>query len=508
MDRRAVAELAPSWSVRGRATLALTYMAHLNGRPVTSAIVAVFGVMAVGALLGLRAGAIAGLAASFTYNVLFIEPALTFTYSTADDLVPMLALTLGAVGSGLTAGRLRDRALAAEQARERLSELLHFSQDLQTAVTVADVQSVARSYLGSDRSSVHLILAPRGELEPGSGPSWTIGLAEELWYSGLPHLTFRDLIGFLLRSRERRLGVLLVETGQASASPASIGIFLPLIVLAIQRCRLAEQLAESDVLRRSEKFKTAMLSSVSHDLRTPLAAISAAAGGLADLDRLDEETLGRPHRDDRGAVRPARPLYREPAQPGPIRTGPRRRPHAGGRCTRGAWRHPRPCSATERSPDHPPRSRGRFRAVRAEESLLEQIFFNVLENAVAHTPADTSIRVTAQADGNRLVIAVEDDGPGIPPKDHERVFERFIRSGPAPAARARASACRSPAVSPNSSAGPLPPRPRPARWAARGSRLHCLWRTNAREEALAGRRRARDQAGAGARAQGRRLDRP
>ena len=137
---------------------------------------------------------------------------------------------------------------------------------------------------------MHLILAPGGELEPGSGPSWTIGLAEELWYSGLPHLTFRDSIGFLLRSRERRLGVLLVETGQASASPASIGIFLPLIVLAIQRCRLAEQLAELDVLRRSEKFKTAMLSSVSHDLRTPLAAISAAAGGLADLDRLDEET--------------------------------------------------------------------------------------------------------------------------------------------------------------------------------------------------------------------------
>ena len=367
--------------------------------------------------------------ASFTYNVLFIEPVLTFTYSTADDLVPMLALTFGAVGSGLIAGRLRDRALAAEQAREKLAELLQFSQDLQSAVTVADVESVTRAYLGSAHAGVHLLLANGGELEEGSSPPWTLEPAREVWYSGLRQLTFRNSIGLLLRSSERRLGVLLAQSDGLRASPDEISVFLPLIVLAIQRCRLAEQLAESDVLRRSEKFKTAILSSVSHDLRTPLAAISAAAGGLAALASLDEETRAdlvatieeQCSRLDRytanllnlGRIESGLDVGHMPVVDAIEVLGgtlARVRRLSG---VRTIHRDLAVASAP----------------VRAEESLLEQIFFNVLENAVAHTPADTSIRVTARTDGASLVIAVEDDGPGIPLKDRERIFERFYQIG-------------------------------------------------------------------------------
>src|SRR5690242_9424388 len=125
----------------GLATLALTYSAHVNGRPVTSAIVAIFGVMAVGAVLGARAGILAGIAASVTFNIVFTDPAWTFTYSTADDLVPMIALTLGAVGSAVLAGRLRDRAISAETATRRVADLLAFSEDLQSAVTLADIEA-------------------------------------------------------------------------------------------------------------------------------------------------------------------------------------------------------------------------------------------------------------------------------------------------------------------------------------------------------------------------------
>jgi two-component system sensor histidine kinase KdpD len=67
--------------------------------------------------------------------------------------------------------------------------------------------------------------------------------------------------------------------------------------------------------------------------------------------------------------------------------------------------------------------------VRADPSLLEQVLFNVLENAVVHTPGDTPILVSVDAAGSTLVIGVEDRGPGVSADDTELVFERFRKSG-------------------------------------------------------------------------------
>jgi signal transduction histidine kinase len=65
--------------------------------------------------------------------------------------------------------------------------------------------------------------------------------------------------------------------------------------------------------------------------------------------------------------------------------------------------------------------------VRADAVMLEQMFFNVLDNAIVHTPEATAIEVKADAHQGALRITVEDAGPGIPAEDHERVFERFYQ---------------------------------------------------------------------------------
>jgi two-component system sensor histidine kinase KdpD len=410
------------------ATLALTYAAHVNGRPITSAIVAIFGVMAVGALLGLRAGAFAGLAASLIFNLVFTDPAGTFTYSTADDLVPMLALTFSAIGSGLIAGRLRDRAIAAEQARRRVADLLRFSQDLQRAVTVDEIQSTVGSCLADRSSNVRLFVERHLQLGCGGSSEAEQQLAGELWDSLLPELSFGNVSAFLLKSGERRLGVLLAQPIGTASNHTEVRVLLPLITLAIQRCQLAEQLTESDLVRRSEQFKTALLSSVSHDLRTPLAAISAAAGSLAGLrGQLDHETETsllatieeQCTRLDRlttnllnlGRIEAGLDVANMPVIDAIEILGgtlSRVRRLTGGR-------------AIHRS----------FEAstalVRADEALLEQVFLNLLENAVTHTPLDASIRVSANTCGGSMIIAVEDDGPGIPDSERERIFERFYQ---------------------------------------------------------------------------------
>lgn len=409
----------------GLVALALTYVAHAHGRPITSALVAVFGVMAVGALLGARAGLIAGLFASVTFNLVFTDPTWTFTYSTADDLVPMIALTLSAVGSGVVAGRLRDRAIVAEQARGRVAELLRFSEDLQRAVTIAEVESTTKAYLGNGNASgVRLFLEFDGTLVGATGSLTGRDAAEDCWMSRFPTLKCGSHTAHLVKSGERRLGVLVLE-GTDGRDPEQVRVFLPLVALAIQRCRLAEQLAEADLLRRSEQFKTALLSSVSHDLRTPLAAISASASSLIELgSKLDEQTTSdllttiqeQCGRLDRFTTN----LLNLGRIEGGLDVAAMPSIDAlevlGGTLAR-----------IRRPGTHSIHRDFRIDAalIRGDESLLEQLFLNILENAVTHTPCGTSVRVTAEVASGQLIVAVEDDGRGIPEGERERIFDRF-----------------------------------------------------------------------------------
>ena len=409
----------------GLLALGLTYLAHADGSPITAALVAVFGVIIAGALLGARAGIFAGLAASLVFNLAFTDPPWTFTYTKADDLVPMIALTVSAIGSGVLAGRLRDRAIAAEVAGRRIAQLLGFSQDLQSAVTLLQVESTAQQYLGSDSAQVRLFVEEEGVLEAAGLRSEASEQARTCWEEGFPSLTFDDCTAHLLARPDRRSGVLLVEhePGERAPCPAA---FLPLILLAVERCQLAQKLARTELIRRSEQFKTALLSSVSHDLRTPLSAISASASSLgtigdeldastrADLIQTIQEQCARLDRFTRNLLNLGRIDAGLDADLMPMSDAIE---ILGGTLARVRKLTGVHAIHREFSVASAP--------VRAHELLLEQLFLNVLENAITHTPAGTSVRVSTDVLDGFLVVAVEDDGPGIPVEERDRVFERF-----------------------------------------------------------------------------------
>ena len=412
----------------GLIALVLAYAAQTQGRPVTAALVAVFGAIGVGAILGFRAGAIAGVLASIAYNLLLTDPILQFSLSSADDLVPIVALNVSAIASGLIAGRLRDRAVAAETASRQVTQLLHFSEDLQAAVTLEQVENVARGYFGRERSAVQLFVAGDDglraavEFRPGNE------VAQELWKSGLAATKSSNQQALLLRSGDHNLGVLVVAAEQGQDSTEPLKVFLPLLTLAIQRCQLAEQLTDADVLRRSEQFKTALLSSVSHDLRTPLAAISASASSLAGFGgQLDEESktdlldtiVDQCDRLDRfttnllnlGRIEGGLNVEVMPVVDAIEVLG----------STLSRIRRLERTQVIERHLEV------RSALVRADETLLEQVLYNILENAVVHTPPNSTIKVEARASADGLLIAVEDDGGGIPERDRKRVFDRFYQ---------------------------------------------------------------------------------
>jgi two-component system sensor histidine kinase KdpD len=378
------------------------YLAHLNGRPVTAALLSVFAVTAVGALLGLRSGVIAGIIASITYNLFFTDPYLKFSLESADDLVPIIALNLSAIASGLIAGRLHDRAIAAESSGRRVAELLKLSQDLQSTLTIGEIEAVVRDFLGDEAGAASIILENQSTGRVGN-------------------------FDFPLASAEGRIGVLHVDEA-AHAGFARIRTLLPIVAMAVQRCALMNEVAEADLVRKSEKFKTDLLSSVSHDLRTPLAAISASASGLsASHESLSEEDrqglldtiVEQCGRLDR--------LTTNILNLGRIEGGldVRRMPVVDAVETLGSAL----LRVRKLNRDHVIERQFEVGSacVRADEPLLEQLFYNVLENAIVHTPAGTLVRITTALSGEVLDVSIEDNGPGVPWGELDRVFDRFYQ---------------------------------------------------------------------------------
>jgi two-component system sensor histidine kinase KdpD len=415
-------------AVVGLAALGIAFAAHLHGRPITAALLAVFGVTVVGALMGVRAGVISGVVASLTYNLLLTDPFLRFSLASADDLVPIIALNVSAIASGLIAGRLHDRAVAAEAAGRLVAELLAFSQALQRSLTLGEIEDVARQYIVPDGGCLELFVEVGGQLSSPSNSELSARAAAEVWSSRMPELRVGDSVGLILATGEKRLGLIVVEAGDGAAANDNVRSFLPLLALAVQRWLLASELSEADAVRRSESFKTALLSSVSHDLRTPLAAISASATSLAAFDETFDtatkhellatirEQCDRLDRLTTNLLNIGRIEGGLDVQLMPVIDGIE---VLGSALARVRQLHPHHIFDKE--------FRARSASVRADEALLEQVFMNVCANAAVHTAPGTKVRVSAATSRSSLHISVQDDGPGIPEGDRDRVFERFFQ---------------------------------------------------------------------------------
>jgi two-component system sensor histidine kinase KdpD len=198
-----------------------------------------------------------------------------------------------------------------------------------------------------------------------------------------------------------------------------------LAALERERERMQAEVIEAEALRRGDELKTALLRSVSHDLRTPLTSIIAAGAALdspsatpAERHELSEAVVEEGHRLSRlvenlldvsrlesGKAEP----HREPVELPGLLEAARHSIGAGGEVVKLAL-----------DQDLPP--------LRADPTQLERAFANLLDNAVVHGEGQP-VLVRSRLVGRRLVVRVVDRGPGIPANDRERIFEPFYRAG-------------------------------------------------------------------------------
>ena len=200
--------------------------------------------------------------------------------------------------------------------------------------------------------------------------------------------------------------------------------------LAIERARLSEETERSQLQIETERMRNTLLSSVSHDLRTPLAAITGAASGMLqhkeDLDAHSRELAQIAYEEAERLNRLVGNLLdMTRLEGGGVRVEKEWQPleevvgTALMRLDAMLDDHP----LTTHLPDDLP-------LVPIDSILIEQVLVNLLENAVKYTPSGTPIDLSAWAEDREVVVEVADRGPGLPPGEEERIFDKFYRVRP------------------------------------------------------------------------------
>lgn len=422
------AYLSPSL-LFGTATL-LGFLAQELDRPISATLVYLLGVLLVGAGWGLRPGVFAAIAASVIYNFFLSEPVLRFSVTSLDELVPLLAFNLTAICSGALAGRLNDRARVAEKASRELNLLLELSNDLQQAINLEEVgETVSRVVDRAGLGTVEAYVCIGTEISPISPTSNCQAVA----HAAITHAKWEStgqLQTYPLTSSGRPLGVLVHQPSEQSrAVRLDWGAATALLTIAVERALLFRGAAEREALRKSEEFKTALLSSVSHDLRTPLAAMIASASSLRSFgDQLSaaerqkmlfviQEQCSRLDRYTSNLLSLAK-LEIDPTETTNEVADVAELVGTALTWFRTIYPDHQVSKALETGPV----------LVRGNAALIEQVFVNVLENAGRYSPVGTTIGVSLFRRTDAAVILIEDEGRGIAPAELERVFERFYRS--------------------------------------------------------------------------------
>ena len=407
------------------------------------------------------AGIATALASFALYNLLFTDPRFTLVVADAREWLNLVLFLFVAVAIGRLAGAGADRADEAEARAREAAALYGISRTLATMTLdealpivvrrLQDDASMERVWCAIDSGGLDRVVADTGLGDPGPASALVRSLApgggEPTWRrthaARRPFRAGKDRRGatkhryrIRLEADAHPIGSLWATRPANSPDPSRaetrlLALAADQLGLAIGRERLREQAVAAEVARRDDALKSALVDSVSHDLRTPLAGIRASAGTLLDpeqvrstedvrataavieaetkrLDRLVGGLLDL-SRIQAGAITPSLEALDVEGVVRPVLG--RLAPLLGDR------------RVEVSIPDDLPPLAG-------DAVFVDQCLANLVENVIRHTPPETALAIRARANATGgIELAVEDEGPGVDPDVARHLFDRFYRAG-------------------------------------------------------------------------------
>ncbi|HWW20990.1 MAG TPA: sensor histidine kinase KdpD [Steroidobacteraceae bacterium] len=420
----------------GQANLVMIYL--LN-----SAVIAVYG--------GRRAAILSSFLGVLAFDFVFVPPRFSFAVTDAQYVITFGVMLAVALIIGNLNASVRLQARVAGYRERRTSLLYAMSRQLAMARGRDEMANVAVHHVHQVFSSRAVILfpdehgklpAPRLPQTPESFNDADLGVAQWVFDhakpAGLGTDTLSGAAGLYLPllGGDRVFGVLgvLPDNPRRVTLPEQYRLletFAAQIGQAMERADFAAHAQAAEVRAETEAIRNALLASISHDLRTPLATITGGAatlaGNLEALSESDRKALATSVSEEatRMSERLTTLLDLVRLETGAIQ--PRYDDYA--------------IEELVGSALHRLDSRLRHHRVRTElpetlplvhvdGRLIEQVIENLLDNAVKYTPEGTEIRIAAQAQTRQVEVSVADDGPGLPATDPDVLFEKFQRGAP------------------------------------------------------------------------------
>ena len=431
-----VASTTAAWFLFGRSELADIVMAYL------------FGIVLVAMRFGYGPSILAAVLSVLSLDFFFVPPYLSFSVADLHHIVTFAVMFFVALVISRLTKRIRDQADTARKRELRSTRLYAMSRELASTSEVAQLVRIATKHLGEafDAEICVFLQDAQGTLDMTARYDSTFvlgrndsGVIEWVWTQGktaglgtdtLPMASARFL---LLKGGRGKVGVLGVRPMQAGAliDPQQrqlLETFASQLANALERVKLAEEARSAAVEIETERLRSSLLSSVSHDLRTPLGVITGATSTLLQDDAtLDAATkrdlLETAHEEAERLNRLVRNLLdMTRLASGAIR--PNKEWHPLDEIIGVALHRLEPRLVgrkinVELPSDLPP--------IPLDDLLVEQVFINLLENAIKYTPADSPIDIVASHRAGEVEIEVADRGPGVPDAERDHVFEKFYR---------------------------------------------------------------------------------
>lgn len=407
------------------------------------------GVVIVAARLGFWPAVFSALLYFLLFNFFFSPPLYTFTVANFSDVQSLVTFLVVALITGRLGGRLREQLEEQRASNRRAAAIAAFSERLAGATEQREVVSAVAEHLRQELAPQTVLMLPDASgrllVQAGSTAPKPLGASDHAaarwafdkdqtagWNTDT--LPAAQWLFLPLATGSGTLGVLGIRRGEAGESLTDIEWralegAADLTVIALERTRLVAQFESSRVTVEAEQLRAALLSSVSHDLRTPLVSVLGAAGALlerqhtlaaSDRDTLLETIVEEAERLDRfvqNLLDMTRLSY-------------------GGLQLRRDW-----CDLRELIGQARQRLVRKLQSRRIELSLpmrlpllrvdavlIEQVLVNVFDNASKYSPADTPIAVAASVIHGRLRLLISDRGEGIAPEEREAVFNMFHRA--------------------------------------------------------------------------------
>jgi two-component system, OmpR family, sensor histidine kinase KdpD len=407
------------------------------------------GVVVVSMRFGYVPSLLAAVLSVVAFDFFFVPPYFSFAVSDLRHILTFAVMFLVAVIISHLTKRIRDQADAARAAERRTASLYGASRELGLAHSRDLLLKAADRHLREVFAVRVAVLLPGadGSLESAFAEEGTLdaddkdlGVAEWSWLNQRPAGAGTDTLPSAralfvpLKGSRGRVGVLALypsaETRLGDPDERQLlDTFAGLIGSALERAQLADEARRARIRVETEQLRNSLLSSVSHDLRTPLAVVTGATSSLLDDHGpkdpvVRRELLQTAHEEALRLNRLVRNLLdmtrleagalkvQKEAQPVEEVVG----------------------AALDRMED---RLRGRevhtnipreLPLVPFDSALVEQVLINLLENATKYTPAGSPIDVSARALDDKVEIEVADRGPGVALADRERVFDKFYRA--------------------------------------------------------------------------------